>query len=76
LNADTKNSKTSERQRDFLLDEEGERQEWEAVTSAIDTISHPYGETAVSIRRWNPSQSAHVGGKISYTCNPTWENSQ
>ena len=59
---------------DFLLDDEGERRKWEAVTSAIDTINHRYAKTAVSIGPWNPPEGGHVGGKISFTRIPSWED--
>jgi DNA polymerase-4 len=74
VNADTHNSRASERQMDFLLDEEGERCKWEAVISARETINHHYAKTAVSIGLWNPPAGGHVGGKISYTRIPTWED--
>ncbi len=64
----------SERQMDFLLDDEGERRKWEAVTSAIDTINHRYAKTAVSIGPWKPPEGGHVGGKISFTRIPSWED--
>lgn len=67
-------SPASERQMDFLLDDEGERRKWEAVTSAMDTINHRYAKTVLSIGPWNPPKGGHVGGKISYTRIPTWED--
>ena len=66
-------SPASERQMDFLLDDEGERSKWEAVTSAMDTLNHRYHRTAVSLGPWNPPGD-HVGGKISFTRIPTWED--
>jgi DNA polymerase-4 len=66
-------SPASERQMDFLLDDEGERRKWEAVTSAMDTLNYRYHRTAVSLGPWNPPGD-HVGGKISFTRIPTWED--
>ena len=66
----------SERQMDFLLDDEGERRKWEAVTSAMDTLNYRYAKTVLSVGvgPWNPPEGGHVGGKISYTRIPTWED--
>ena len=64
----------SERQMDFLLDDEAERRKWEAVTSTMDTLNYRYAKTVVSVGPWNPPQGGHVGGKISYTRIPTWED--
>jgi len=66
-------SPASERQMDMLLDDEGERRKWEAITSAMDTINYRYHRTAVSLGPWNPPGD-HVGGKISFTRIPTWED--
>lgn len=63
-----------ERQLDFLLDDEGERRKWEAVTSALDTINYRYAKTVVSVGPWNPPAGGHVGGKISYTRIPSAED--
>ena len=67
-------SLASERQMDFLLDDEGERRRWEAVTSAMDTLNYRYAKTVLSVGPWNPPKGDHVGGKISYTRIPTWED--
>ena len=64
----------SARQIDFLLDDDGERRKWEAVTSTIDTLNYRYAKTVVSVGPWNPPKGGHVGGKISYTRIPTWED--
>ena len=64
----------SERQMDFLLDDEGERRKWEAITSAMDTLNYRYAKTIVSMGPWKPPAGGHVGGKISYTRIPTWED--
>ena len=67
-------TRASERQMDFLLDDEGERRKWEAVTSAMDTLNYRYAKTVLSVGPWNPPEGGHVGGKISYTRIPTWED--
>lgn len=67
-------SPASERQMDFLLDDDDERRRWEAVTSAMDTINYRYAKTVLSVGPWNPPEGGHVGGKISYTRIPSWED--
>ncbi len=67
-------SPASERQMDFLLDDEGERRKWEAITSAMDTLNYRYARTVVSLGPWNPPAGGHVGGKISYTRIPSAED--
>lgn len=62
------------RQMDFLLDDEGERRKWEAVTATMDTLNYRYAKTVVSLGPWNPPKGGHVGGKISYTRIPTAED--
>jgi DNA polymerase-4 len=63
------------RQMDMLLDDEGERRRWEAVTSSMDTINYRYSKTIVSLGPWNPPGAGdHLGGKISYTRIPSAED--
>ncbi len=64
----------SARQMDFLLDDEGERRKWEAITATMDTLNYRYARTVVSLGPWNPPAGGHVGGKISYTRIPTAED--
>lgn len=62
------------RQMDFLLDDEGERRRWEAITSAMDALNYRYAKTIVSLGPWNPPAGGHVGGKISFTRIPSAED--
>lgn len=64
----------SERQMDFLLDDEGQRRRWEAVTSVMDMLNYRYAKTIVSLGPWNPPAGGHVGGKISFTRIPSAED--
>ncbi len=62
------------RQMDLLLDDDKQRQKWEAVTDAADKLNLRYGRTVLSQGPWNPPKGGHVGGKISYTRIPTAED--
>lgn len=63
-----------ERQTDMLLDDDAERQRWEAITEATDTLNTRYGGTLVHIGDWSPPEGGNAGGKISYTRIPTAED--
>ena len=67
-------SPMSERQLDMLLNDDFERQKWEAVTTAIDHLNVKYGRTVLSIGPWTPPPGGNAGGKISYTRIPTAED--
>jgi len=67
-------SPMSERQLDMLLNDDFERQKWEAVTTAIDHLNVKYGKTVLSIGPWTPPPGGNAGGKISYTRIPTAED--
>lgn len=67
-------SPAEHRQIDFLLDDDRERQKWEAVTKAMDGLNRKYSKTIVSQGPWAPPKGGHVGGKISYTRIPTAED--
>ncbi|MFV2091941.1 MAG: type VI secretion protein ImpB [Hyphomicrobiales bacterium] len=67
-------SPVSERQLDMLLNDDRERQKWEAVTRAIDHLNVKYGKTTVSIGPWTPPPGGNAGGKISYTRIPSAED--
>ena len=56
------------RQMDMLLNDDGERKRWEAVTTATDALNARYGKTVVSVGPWNPPIGGQVGGKIAFTC--------
>ncbi len=67
-------SPMSERQLDMLLNDDRERQKWEAVTRAIDHLNVKYGKTVLSIWPWTPPPGGNAGGKISYTRIPSAED--
>ncbi len=67
-------SPMSERQLDMLLNDDRERQKWEAITTAIDHLNVKYGKTVLSIGPWTPPPGGNAGGKISYTRIPTAED--
>jgi DNA polymerase IV len=64
----------TERQTDMLLDDDRERQKWEAVTTAIDAMNRRYGRTVLSVGPWSPPSGGYAGGKISYTRIPRAED--
>lgn len=64
----------SERQTDMLMNDDAERQRWEAITQATDTLNSKYGGTLVHIGDWAPPEGGNAGGKISYTRIPTAED--
>ena len=61
------------RQLDFLLNDDAERQRWEAITDTIDRLNAQFGKRVVTIGPWNPP-GEYVGGKISYTRIPSAED--
>ena len=67
---------SSARQTDMLLNDDGERKRWEAVTTATDALNARYGKTIVSVGSWNPPVGGHVGGKIAFTRIPSAEDFQ
>ncbi len=62
------------RQLDFLLDDDTERQRWEAINAAIDHLNRKYGRTMASIGFWPAKNHENIGGKISYTRIPSAED--
>lgn len=64
------------RQMDMLLNNDGERKRWEAVTTATDALNSRYGKTIVSVGPWKPPAGGHVGGKIAFTRIPSAEDFQ
>ena len=64
----------TERQMDFLLNDDGERRRWEAVTQATDALNSRYAKTVVSVGPWQPPEGGHVGGKIAFTRIPSAED--
>jgi DNA polymerase-4 len=67
-------TRSSERQLDFLLNDDRVRQRWERVTAAVDALNRKHGKTLVSIGPWVPPPGGYVGGKISYTRIPRAED--
>lgn len=67
-------SSDDERQLDFLINDDTERQRWERINKAIDSLNMHYGRTVASLGFWNPPKGGHVGGKISYTRIPSAED--
>jgi len=65
---------STERQLDILLNDDHERQKWEAITHAIDRLNNKYGKTTVSLGPWTPPPGGNAGGKISYTRIPSAED--
>lgn len=64
----------SERQLDWLLDDDSERQRWECICAAIDKLNDRYGRTIISVGHWQLNKGANVGGKISFTRIPSAED--
>ncbi len=63
-----------QRQMDMLLDDDAERQRFEAITDAMDRLNARFARTVVSQGPWNPPAGGHVGGKISYCRIPDAED--
>lgn len=63
-----------QRQMDMLLDDDAERQRFEAITDAMGRLNARFARTVVSLGPWNPPVGGHLGGKISYTRIPDAEN--
>ena len=55
---------SSERQLDFLLDNDRKRQKWERLGNTMDTLNIKYGKTVASVGFWKPPTGGNVGGKI------------
>ncbi|WP_370178223.1 type VI secretion protein ImpB [Alteriqipengyuania sp.] len=67
-------SPADRRQLDFLLDDDSERQRWEAINRAIDELNTRYGCTICSVGFWPRTSQENIGGKISYTRIPNAED--
>lgn len=61
-----------QRQLDFLLNDDEDRQKWERIGKAIDSLNARYGTTVASLGPWK--QQDNVGGKISFTRIPDAED--
>ena len=62
------------RQLDMLLDDDADRQKWERIGEAIDSLNSRYGRTVASLGHWSPPKGGNVGGKISFTRIPSAED--
>lgn len=62
------------RQLDMLHNDDRERQKWERINEAIDSLNTRYGRTVASLGHWSPPEGGNVGGKISFTRIPTAED--
>lgn len=62
------------RQLDFLLDDDADRQKWQAIDGAKDALNAKYGRTVVSLGLWEAPKGGNVGGKISFTRIPSAED--
>lgn len=67
-------SPADQRQLDFLVDDDSERQRWESINSAIDRLNYKWGKTVASVGFWPHEHVENIGGKISYTRIPTAED--
>ena len=63
-----------ERQLDFFVADDAERQGWESLTGAIDFLNTKFGKRVVTIGPWVEPPGGYAGGKISYTRIPTAED--
>ena len=67
-------SPAESRQLDFLLNDDSERQRWEAINTAIDLLNYKWGKTVASVGFWPKGHLENIGGKISYTRIPSAED--
>jgi DNA polymerase-4 len=64
----------SARQLDMLLNDDPERQKWESVTNAMDSLNSRYGKSLVTMGPWKLPPGGNLGGKISFTRIPRAED--
>jgi len=64
----------SERQLDWIVDDDAQRRKWEAIQTAIDRLNARYARTMVTQGVWSPPPGGYAGGKISYTRIPKQED--
>lgn len=67
-------SPATQRQLDWLENDDADRQRWERVGNAIDALNTRYAATVVSIGPWLPPKGGNVGGKIAFTRIPSAED--
>lgn len=56
------------------LNDDAERQGWERITDAIDTLNRRFGKRMVTIGSWTPPPGGYSGGKIAYNRIPSAED--
>ncbi|MEO1040558.1 MAG: type VI secretion protein ImpB [Pseudomonadota bacterium] len=64
----------SQRQSDWLLNDDRKRRKWEAVQDAVDRLNARYAASIVTQGMWAPPPGGYAGGKISYTRIPKTED--
>ena len=62
------------RQLDMLINDDPERQRWESVTTAMDSLNARYGKSLVTMGPWKLPPGGNLGGKISFTRIPRAED--
>jgi len=62
------------RQLDMLINDDPERQRWESVTTAMDSLNSRYGKSLVTMGPWKLPPGGNLGGKISFTRIPRAED--
>lgn len=67
-------SRASQRQLDWLENDDADRQRWERVGVAIDALNSRYAGTVISVGSWQPPKGGNVGGKIAFTRIPSAED--
>lgn len=67
-------TRADSRQLDILINDDPERQKWEAVTQAMDSLNARYGKSLVTMGPWKLPPGGNLGGKISYTRIPRAED--
>lgn len=62
------------RQLDLFVHDDADRQKWERITHAMDTLNQKFGKRVVTLGPWNPPPGGNAGAKISYTRIPSAED--
>jgi len=62
------------RQLDMLINDDPQRQRWESVTTAMDSLNSRYGKSLVTMGPWKLPPGGNLGGKISFTRIPRAED--
>jgi len=65
---------SSERQLDWLEDDDAIRRKWEAIQEAVDGLNARYAASIITQGVWSPPPGGYAGGKISYTRIPKTED--